>query len=59
MLIGKRIDCEMFANFEKREFESEKIGLHGVCSYFDVRGPHIVNVSGLLPSYDKLILSAA
>ena len=34
----------MFANFAKRELESEKIDHHGVCSYFDVRGPHIVNV---------------
>ena len=38
----------MFANFEKRAFESEKIGLHGVCLYFDVRGLHIVNVRWIL-----------
>ena len=38
----------MFANFEKRAFESEKIGPHGVCLYFDVRGVHIVNVRWIL-----------
>ena len=44
MLIGKGSIVKCLPISKKREFETEKIGLHGVCSYFDVRGPHIVNV---------------